>query len=132
MNKIMIGIIASILALLVYVLGVILLAPTVAERENNTHFQEAEKVYKFNCIMCHGPKGRGDGPTAGVLPVAPPDWSNANWQSSVTDEGLKNAIVGGGTFIGRSNYMPSHPQLEDSPILEEMVKKIRTFGDLKD
>ena len=40
----MIGIIASILALLVYVVGVILLAPTVAERENNTHFQEAEKV----------------------------------------------------------------------------------------
>ena len=51
MNKIMIGIIASILALLFYVVGVILLAPTVAERENNTHFQEAEKVYKFNCII---------------------------------------------------------------------------------
>jgi mono/diheme cytochrome c family protein len=31
------------------------------------------KLYDANCVACHGPQGRGDGPSASSLPVRPAD-----------------------------------------------------------
>ena len=33
-----------------------------------------ERVYVTNCVQCHGPDGRGDGPAAGELAIAPTDF----------------------------------------------------------
>lgn len=89
---------------------------------------QAAEIYKFNCSMCHGHMGEGNGPTAHALPISPPDWTNNNWQSSVTNAGIKNAIVDGGKFIGRSDFMPPHPQFKDQPVLDELVKLVRNYG----
>lgn len=129
MNKILITIGIIGLAVIIYLAGVVLLTPETRDSVTREYYSQAEKIYKFNCSMCHGPSGRGDGPTADALPLSPPDWSNSKWQSAVTDIGIKNAITGGGLAIGRSPYMPAHPDLESSPVLDELVKKIRSFGD---
>lgn len=89
---------------------------------------QAKDIYKYNCSMCHGPSGQGNGPTAHALTVKPPDWTNSYWQSAMTDVGIKNAIVGGGKFIGRSDFMPAHPQYKNDPILDELVKIVRQYG----
>jgi hypothetical protein len=78
--------------------------------------------------MCHGTYGEGNGPTSVALTVKPPNWSNPMWQLSVTNQGIRSAIVGGGEFIGRSSNMPSHNDLEGDPVLDGLVELIREFG----
>jgi mono/diheme cytochrome c family protein len=34
---------------------------------------QGQELYEVNCLACHGEGARGDGPMAGVLPVAPPN-----------------------------------------------------------
>jgi hypothetical protein len=36
--------------------------------------ERMDALYAQRCINCHGPSGRGDGPIAAVLPIAPPDF----------------------------------------------------------
>ena len=92
------------------------------------HIEEARTIYHLNCTLCHGSDGKGNGDTAKALPVTPPDWSNPKWQSSVTNEGIKNAIVGGGTSVGRSGFMPPYPEYADTTALEGFVALVREFG----
>ncbi len=39
--------------------------------------EEGEKVAKTNCVSCHGPKGKGDGPAAAALNPKPADWTSS-------------------------------------------------------
>jgi hypothetical protein len=36
--------------------------------------QRMDSLYAQRCLNCHGPNGRGDGPTAASLPVGTPDF----------------------------------------------------------
>ena len=36
--------------------------------------ERMDTVYAQRCLNCHGVSGRGDGPIAAALPVAPPDF----------------------------------------------------------
>jgi mono/diheme cytochrome c family protein len=36
-------------------------------------YNSGEYLYRAFCASCHGSRGRGDGPVAGMLRVAPPD-----------------------------------------------------------
>ena len=103
----------------------LLLIPTPSTTQKGN--KVANDIYKYNCSMCHGGGGNGTGPTAGALPVSPPNWTNPNWQASITDVGIRNAIVYGGKYNGRSDFMPAHPHLKDTEELDELVKLIRDF-----
>jgi mono/diheme cytochrome c family protein len=88
----------------------------------------AMNIYEQNCIMCHGAYGEGNGPTVRALPVKPPNFAVAAWQDAVTDTGIATVIVGGGTSIGRSDYMPAFEYLDNTPELNALVEHVRTFG----
>lgn len=92
------------------------------------YIEEARVIYNTNCWMCHGKYGEGNGPTAKVLTPPPPNWTNPKWQSAVTNEGIKNIIIGGGVHISRSDNMPSYPEYADSTALEGLVALVREFG----
>jgi hypothetical protein len=83
--------------------------------------------YEQRCALCHGERGDGRGAHASSLPVPVANWSNAAWQSRVSDDDLKQAIVGGGVAIGKSASMPPNPDLKSTPMLDEMVALIRGF-----
>lgn len=48
-----------------------------------------------NCLPCHGPAGRGDGPTAQSLPAPPPDFSNPQLARQYVPADLFNTVKEG-------------------------------------
>jgi mono/diheme cytochrome c family protein len=76
---------------------------------------EAQGIYKDRCTVCHGATGKGDGDGSAALDPKPRDFTEAEWQSSVTDD-----------HLGKSPTMPANPDLDAKPeVVAELVKLIR-------
>jgi mono/diheme cytochrome c family protein len=89
----------------------------------------AEGVFKTRCATCHGESGHGDGPAAVALNPKPRNYSDPEWQKTVTDEQLKKTIVGGGVAVGKSPLMVPNPDLAgNEELLNGLVKIIRSFA----
>lgn len=89
----------------------------------------ADAKYKAVCATCHGQTGKGDSPAAAGFPVPPRDYSDQEWQASVTDEYLAKVIVEGGAAVGKSPLMTASPDLKDKPeVVAALVAKIRGFA----
>lgn len=54
---------------------------------------KGEKLFKENCISCHGATGAGDGPLAGTLDPAPTNFLDANRMSQLSRFALYNTIT---------------------------------------
>ncbi len=101
-------------------------APAAAPQEDPA--AEARTLFKTRCAVCHGNDGKGDGPGAAALNPKPRNYTDAAWQSSVTDEQIHKTIVYGGAAVGKSPIMPGNPDLEPKPkVVDELVKLIRGF-----
>ena len=59
--------------------------PVPATPENS---QAAEQLYKDNCILCHGDKGKGDGLASRTSQVPPANFTDAKLMSEETDGSL--------------------------------------------
>jgi cytochrome c5 len=89
----------------------------------------AENVFKNRCSTCHGESGHGDGPASVALNPKPRNYTDPEWQKSVTDEQLKKTIVGGGVSVGKSPLMVPNPDLAGKDdVLDGLVKIIRAFA----
>ena len=88
----------------------------------------APPVFEMNCASCHGEKGHGDGPAGRFLNPPPRDFSDAEWQASITDDRLRQTIRQGGAAMGLSPAMASHPDLGPEDI-EELIRYIRSLSD---
>lgn len=96
-------------------------APTVPD--------DPKEVFKTRCVMCHGESGKGDGPASAALNPKPRNYSDAEWQKTVTDDQIKKTITGGGASVGKSPIMPAQPDLAAKPeVLDGLVKIIRGFA----
>jgi mono/diheme cytochrome c family protein len=81
------------------------------------------------CVSCHGASGQGDGLAAAALNPKPRNFTDAEWQKSVTDDHLRKIILEGGAAVGKSPMMPPNPGLQDQPAtVDGLVKLIRSFG----
>jgi hypothetical protein len=88
---------------------------------------DARDYYDAKCARCHGPSGRGDGPMGRSL--NPRDYSDPEWQATVTDEYLGQVILEGGAAHDLNRMMPAHPDLADQPeVLDGLVALIRSFS----
>src|SRR5262245_4614398 len=87
----------------------------------------APQLYAERCSTCHGPKGHGDGLGGQGLDPKPRDFANRDWQTSVSDEHLRETIHRGGAAMGLSAAMPAQPDLDDAQ-LQVLVAYIRTVG----
>lgn len=91
--------------------------------------QTAESIFSTRCAACHGLDGRGDGPGAAALNPKPRDYTNQDWQKSVTDEHIKKTIIEGGMGVGKSPLMTPNPDLANQPaVVDGLVHIIRKFG----
>jgi cytochrome c oxidase cbb3-type subunit 3 len=72
---------------------------------------EGRSIYVYRCSACHGPGGKGDGPSGTLLQrkhgVRPRDLTDTRFMRTKTDQDLFTAISLGGGHLGKSVYMPS-------------------------
>ncbi len=76
-------------------------------------------AWKTNCVTCHGPAGRGDGPQGRM--VRPPDMTDPAWQRTRIDSEMKHTISKG---RGR---MPAFPQLPEKTV-DGLVQLVRMLS----
>lgn len=90
---------------------------------------EADQIFASRCVPCHGAAGHGDGPASGTLSPKPRNYSDKEWQKSVTDEQIEKTVVYGGSAVGKSPAMPPNPDLADKPqVAAALRQKIRNFA----
>ena len=83
-------------------------------------------VYKISCVACHGPLGKGDGPSAATLDPKPRDHSNREYMDALSDQQIANTIVQGGAARGYPN-MPSNPHIRGDD-LRALVAHVRSLS----
>ena len=88
--------------------------------------EKGKSIYKANCVACHGEKGKGDGPAAGMLKPPPRDHTDYAYMSVLTDKEIADVIRMGGAIKGRP-LMPSHPAITGAA-LDSLVAYIRTLS----
>jgi mono/diheme cytochrome c family protein len=77
--------------------------------------KEAQEIFANRCTPCHGPTGHGDGPASAGLTPPPRNFSDAEWQKTVTDDHIEKIIKFGGAAVGKSMAMPPNPDLMAKP-----------------
>lgn len=103
--------------------------PEPAEKAAAAPSGGAKEIFASRCTACHGASGKGDGAAAAALNPKPRDYTNKEWQASVTDAQLKKVIVAGGAAVGKSAAMPPNPDLEAKPeLVDGLVAIVREFG----
>ena len=86
--------------------------------------------YQTLCASCHGAAGKADSPTAMALNPRPRNFTDSDWQKSVSDEHIGKVIRYGGGSVGLSATMaPWGKSLLSDNELQEMIQHIRTFGE---
>ena len=80
-------------------------------------------IYDTNCLSCHGPAGKGDGPVGAALTPPPRDFSQGDFKYDANkngtpgeDEDLKLVIKNGAMAFGGSPLMAPWPTLSDADV----------------
>jgi mono/diheme cytochrome c family protein len=87
----------------------------------------AQENYTAYCAKCHGPDGRGDGPSAGSLATKPQDYSDCAAMQKISDDTMFKVIKGGGAAVGLPGDMPSWSDGLSDPEIHDLVAYLRTF-----
>jgi mono/diheme cytochrome c family protein len=93
-----------------------------------------KKIYDTNCMSCHGPAGKGDGPVGAALNPKPRDFSTGQFKFDAdkdgkpgTDADLTLVIQKGAAAYGGSALMAPWPTLKP----EEVANVIAFVRSLK-
>ena len=61
--------------------------PLADKKADKALLGEGKKIAETNCVTCHGPEGKGNGPAAAALPPPKPaDWTSAKVASETDGE----------------------------------------------
>ncbi len=99
-------------------------SPTAASGTIDT---SAAALYQRWCASCHGATGKGDGPNARQLPVAPARHADAVTTARRSDDALFDTIDGGGAIMNRSARMPAFGASLSAKEIRSLVRYIRTL-----
>jgi mono/diheme cytochrome c family protein len=87
-----------------------------------------QALYQQYCAACHGPEGRGDGPSAAALPIRPWNLTDGRLMNRLPDEFLALTIEQGGPAVGLSPLMPAFNQFLSSAQIAEVVAHVRSLA----
>ena len=79
-------------------------------------------LYKKNCLSCHGPTGKGDGPMAAELPVKPSDFTDTHMMGEMSEGEIFWKMSEG------RGPMPSFKKLLNEEERWHLVNYLHTFA----
>lgn len=80
-------------------------------------------LYAVHCVVCHGIKGKGNGPSGKALVPPPTDFTTAE----ANDEQWFKATKLGTKAIGKSNNMVGVGDKLTDPQIRDLIAYIKTF-----
>jgi mono/diheme cytochrome c family protein len=92
---------------------------------NRSSILEGQAIYRVQCVNCHGPTGRGDGPVGLTLQPPPADLY-AHTQPGVHPDGRLFEWISFG--FGDSSVMPKFETILTEEERWHVVNYIRTFS----
>ncbi len=92
--------------------------PTSAVTEK---LRAASELFKINCMVCHGPDGRGSTVRAAMPPI--PDFTAREWQST-----HDSALLSVSILEGKGTLMPPWRGKITPDQARDLVSYVRTFG----
>lgn len=93
-----------------------------AQDTSEASVERGAKIYGDLCASCHGRYGRGDGPLAGNLQAALPDFSDSSWLAFRTDAQIVRGLR------GASHGPMSVALVLDEPSLTDAIAYIRRLS----
>lgn len=90
--------------------------------------RSGEKLFKDNCVVCHGTEGRGDGFNSYNLNPRPRDLADTLYMNTISDKRLAEIIAQGGRGTGKSVLMPAYEFTLSDPEITDLVNYIRYLG----
>jgi mono/diheme cytochrome c family protein len=116
----------KVAAIGVVTIGIAMLAPALVHAQGNA--AKGKALFDQNCVTCHGPKGKGDGPAAAALKPKPQNLSDKATMGKLKNQDIAKVIKNGGAAAGKSPLMPPFGgSLKDSDI-QDVVAYIRTLA----
>jgi len=111
-----------------------------SEKDNNSNSDTplaydadiTRQLFAVNCSRCHGPEGRGDGPEATSMDVVLPDFTSKVFQSSRTDQKIRDVIEKGGAKMQMSPMMPPWGGFLKNVEIDHLTTYTRALGAVKD
>lgn len=86
-------------------------------------------LFAQRCAMCHGEKGKGDGPLAATMPAdqKPRDLSKGDYKYATDKTKLIEVISKGGASVGLSVLMPAQSDLNQTQLeaLADFVSSLK-------
>lgn len=90
---------------------------------------EAGRVlYERSCAVCHGPGGRGDGPSAAGFATKPADLADGRLMNRLPDEFLLSVILDGGPAEGLAPTMPPFRGFFGEAQGRQIIAYVRTLA----
>ncbi len=84
-----------------------LVSPSGAVAPAAVDVEAGRALYATHCALCHGPSGRGDGPSAVGFATKPSDLADGRLINQMPDSFFVNVITHGGSVEGLSPGMPA-------------------------
>jgi mono/diheme cytochrome c family protein len=94
--------------------------------------EQGRSIYVYRCSACHGPLGKGDGPSSELLMrkhgVRTRDLTDARFARTKSDQDLFAVISLGGDHLGRSVYMPAWANDLTPAQIKDLVAYLRQIS----
>lgn len=87
------------------------------------------EIYKVNCATCHGPEGKGDGPTAVGLDPQPASLADAHMMEEMNDGALFWRVSEGGMMEPFNSVMPAWKETLSEDEIWQVITYIREFSE---
>lgn len=81
------------------------------------------EIFRKQCIVCHGPEGKGDGPASPAFKPPPRNLTDPDYMSGLSDEHLRDVLRGG------KGSMPAFSAVLSASDLDAMVRYVRSLSE---
>jgi cytochrome c oxidase cbb3-type subunit III len=87
---------------------------------------DAQQLFDFYCLQCHGPEGKGDGPNVNEhFATDPRNFTETAKMEKLSDADIRTVIADGGPAVSKSELMPPWGKTLSDEEIEALLGHLR-------